>query len=171
MHISNLISTVSTPSTITNQLHEIALDASPWALYYNFTAKPISMNVLTQDPFLYWLSERYAYKAGILKMEPYHQYDWHIDDRRGVGINMLLSFNGTSVCMFSPEPKKLVKNIYPIIYTPNTYTVFNTQLPHCVINFNEPRYLFSIEFDMGKDELTYVNLCDAIIAYEYREAM
>ena len=149
-------------SVIALDLLDIANDGTEWQPYYNFMAKPVPFEILFKDRFLQWLDSEYGYKAGVLKMEPFTQYDWHIDDRRGVGVNLLLSFEGTSVCMFTNTPSHTVKKVYPFGYTPDTYIIFNTQIPHCVINFDKPRYLFSIEFDKGKDELSFDDLVNDI---------
>lgn len=148
---------VSTKSTIAKQLLEIAFDETPWVPYYNFQAKPVNPAVLMQDPFLAWLSSRYQFIAGVLKLPQYHQYDWHVDTRRGVGINMLLS-SVKSYVFFTETPNELVKNIYPHKYQADTYYLFNTQVPHMVINLNEPRYLFTLEFAMDKDSLSFDQL-------------
>lgn len=153
------VEAVSIHSTIADELLAKAVDGTPWVPYYNFMAKPAPKELIIEDTFLSWLDERYEFIGGILRMEPYHQYDWHIDTRRGVGINMLLNpDDGFSSCMFTETPERLVKNIYPIKYNPKTYYIFNTQQPHCVINFSKPRYLFSIEFALDKDSLSYDDL-------------
>lgn len=149
-------------SVITSDLLAIANDGEDWQLYHSFMAKPVPYEVLFKDHFLQWLDSRHGYNAGVLKMDPFTQYDWHVDGRRGVGVNLLLSFEGTSVCMFTEQPNQTVKNVYPVGYKPDTYTVFNTQVPHCVVNFEKPRYLFSIEFNKGKDELSYTDLLNEI---------
>jgi len=47
-------------------------------------------------------------------------------------------------------------------YEPETYYVFNTQVPHMVLNTTKPRYLFSVEF-LEKDRgLTFNELCEDI---------
>lgn len=158
---------VAGESEIVPKLVEIATDGTPWVKYFNFDAKQVPQDLLDQDPFLYWLSERYAYKAGILKMDPFTQYDWHVDDNRGVGVNLLLSDPRTSVCMYTDNKDALVKPVYPVGYNEGKYTIFNTQEPHSVINFHRTRYLFSIEFARKVNDLTYANLRhDIIMNYE-----
>jgi hypothetical protein len=158
---------VAGESQIVPELLAIAHNSSPWVKYFNFDAKQVPQDILDQDPFLYWLSERYAYKAGVLKMDPFTQYDWHIDDNRGVGVNLLLSNPRTSVCMYTNNKDALVKSVYPIGYIEGKYTVFNTQEPHSVTNFGDTRYLFSIEFGRKVGDLDYKSLRhDIIMNYE-----
>ena len=57
--------------------------------------------IIFEDDFFKWLVKRYHFVAGILKLDPYTCYDWHTDTRRGVGINMLLTTNQRSFCVFT----------------------------------------------------------------------
>ena len=88
-------------STLAKQLMEEAIRPGEWFDYYNFKARPITPDKLLVDPFLEWLASRYVFIGGILRMEPYTCYDWHTDTRRGVGINMLLTTNQRSFCVFT----------------------------------------------------------------------
>ena len=155
---------IKTKSFIAEEMLEIAKQDGGWFPYYNFRAKPIPHEVIVKDRFLQWLSARYEFIAGVIKMEPYEQYDWHIDTRRGVSINMLLEHDDSAV-LFSDDPFMLVKKIYPYKYEPDTYYLFNTQVAHCVINYSKPRYLFSIEFKKNKLQLTYNDLCSDVANY------
>ena len=151
------VKTISTKSILKPELLAIAKDNNPWIPYYNFMAKPVPHEVLNQDPFFDWLKDRYEYIGGIIRMNKFEQYDWHVDTRRGVGINMLLS-HGKSFVYFTETPNELVKSVYPHKYQDDTYYLFNTQVPHCVINLDQPRYLFTIEFALDKTHLTFDQL-------------
>jgi hypothetical protein len=73
------------------------------------------------------------------------------------------------MCLFAPEGEQLVMPVVELTYLPNTYYVFNTKIPHTVINLSRPRYTFSLEF-MGKDYgLTYDELLSDIkeLGYGY----
>ena len=51
--------------------------------------------------------------------------------------------------------------IYEILkfeYEKDTFYLFNTQMMHTVINFDSPRYLFTVEFKQDKSVLTFNNL-------------
>jgi len=50
-----------------------------------------------------------------------------------------------------------------LVYKPNTYYLFNTQTRHTVINFAEPRYLFTIEFIEDVDHLSFEDLLEQLI--------
>ena len=89
-------------------------------------------------------------------------YDWHIDDNRGVSINLLLTHDNVSHTMFTDEPYELVKRVAVVKYAPLTYYAFNSQCPHMVVNVDKPRYVMSLEFKRGKPELTFDQLINEI---------
>jgi len=147
-------------STLAEELANIAPSLPPqaWGDYYNFEASPIPQEVALLDPVLANLANHYDFQAGVLRLPPSTCYNWHTDTKRKVSINMLLSgFN--SHCLFAKNKDDTVMQTAELKYKPSTYYVFDTQTPHTVINFNEPRYLFSVEF-VGKDAgLTFGALC------------
>ena len=147
-------------SVIKVKLINHALGNDPWFPYYNFEAKPVPYDLVLEDPFFQWLHPRYKFLAGIIKLPPYTCYDWHVDTRRGVGINMLLQPEGSNLsrCMFAKEVQDASTKFMQLHYRPDTYYVFNTQKEHMVINFQKPRYMFSVEFLKGKDELSWNDL-------------
>ena len=140
-------------STILKDLEDFAFSPSDWLPYYNFDAKRIPPEIVFQDDFFIWLSHHYSFVAGILKLDPYVCYDWHIDTRRGVGVNMLLTPFDRSVCAFKVDLDQTVFKIDELKYKPGTYYLFNTQVSHTVYNFETTRYLMSIEFAKNKDYL------------------
>jgi hypothetical protein len=150
-------------STIAKELYDYAFNSQPWFPYYNFNAKPIPPEILAKDNFFRWLHARYEFLVGILRLDPYVCYDWHVDTRRGVGINMLLTPpTQRSVCLFKANQDQYVFKIEELKYKPNTYYIFNTQTPHTVYNFETTRYIMSVEFLKGKDELTFDDLMQDI---------
>ena len=165
-----LIKPINGESEILDDLLDLANDDSEWIMYYNFLAKKVPDEVLAKDPFLVWLSTKHNYIAGVLKMEPFQQYDWHVDTRRGVGINMPLEESDSIVFFTDPSVVgALVKPIFPIEYEYNKYHVFNTQIPHNIINLDYPRYLFTIEFEKDKDNLTYDDMVNLVNEYNPQE--
>jgi hypothetical protein len=133
-----------------------------WTQYYNFRAVPVPSEILLEDPFMGNLAEKRAFHAGILRMEPNTCYNWHVDTDRKVGLNMLLSDDGDSRCLFLDGEPGVVFKTQELSYQPDTYYVFNTQVPHMVLNTTRPRYLFSLEF-LGQDRgLTFDELCEDI---------
>ena len=161
-----LIKAVNGESRIIDDLLAIANDDNEWTMYYNFLAKQVPDGVIAKDPFLTWLRGKHNFIAGVIRMEPFQQYDWHVDTRRGVGINMPLEQSNSIVFFADPSNVgALVKPIFPIAYEPNRYHVFNTQVPHNIINLNSPRHLFTIEFEKDKDSLTYNDMVDLVKEY------
>ena len=161
-----LIKPIIGESTIMDDLLAIANDNTGWAMYYNFLAKQVPNEVLAKDPFLVWLSTKHNFIAGVIRMERFQQYDWHVDTRRGVGINMPLEQFNSIVFFTNPSDiGSLVKPIFPIMYEYNKYHVFNTQIPHNIINLNYPRFLFTIEFEKDKDNLTYADMINLVKEY------
>ena len=153
-------------SEIALPLMEFALRPTEWTPYYNFNAKRVPPEIIFEDDFFKWLVKRYHFVAGILKLDPYTCYDWHTDTRRGVGINMLLTTNQRSFCVFTENKNNedVVFKIDELAYKPITYYLFNTQMPHTVYNFETTRYLLSIEFAKNKEQLTYDDLLKEVMA-------
>ena len=144
-------------STIADKLLEFAMGSGSWQRYHNFDAIQVPFDIAFSDPILYMLGMQHKLAVGILRLDPYTTYDWHVDGRRGVSINMLLN-DVKSSCMFEVGHDEATHTFLELKYTPKTYYVFNNQVPHMVINFAESRYLMSVEFAAGKDELTYEQL-------------
>ena len=145
-------------STIKDEVFDFAISPTDWMPYYNFDAKPLPHELIFKDEFFVWLAQRYDFIAGVLRLDPYICYNWHTDTRRGVGVNMLLTPNTRSFCAFGIDSDQLVFKIEELKYKPNTYYLFNTQVPHTVYNFETTRYLMSIEFAKNKDELSFNDL-------------
>lgn len=149
-------------STLQKDLIDYAQVSGAWLKYYNFDIRPIPQEILNKDPFFQWLSKNYKYFAAILKLDPYVCYDWHKDTKRGVSINMLLTPEARSICMFTDSKEGVVFKTEELIYKPETYYIFNTQVFHTVFNFETERYLLSVEFELDKDSLTFEDLIKEI---------
>jgi hypothetical protein len=148
-------------SVIAKELLEYALTTEKWQDYYNFQATQVPDEILAKDSFLRKLYPIHNFVGGIVRLEPHVCYDWHTDTRRGVGVNMLLNFEGVSHCLFA-KGEGTQFGFEELVYTPNRYYLFNTQTSHTVINFNEPRYLFTLEFGADKDHLSFDDLYQLI---------
>lgn len=85
-------------------------------------------------------------RIAILRMEPFQFYHWHVDQDRKVAINRLLD-GFDSMCLFGEAKNEHNMYFSQAHYAPNTYYIFNTSIPHCVINFSRPRFLLSVEFE------------------------
>lgn len=136
------------------------LSDSHWMAYYNFNATPVPYAFLHRDPLITTLAGKRRFHAGILKMDPRTCYNWHTDTDRMVGLNMLLGDDGESQCLFIDGPPGPVFKTRELVYQPNTYYVFNTQVPHMVLNTSQPRYMFSLEFLDADRGLTFSELCE-----------
>ena len=144
-------------STIADKLFDFATTTSNWRPYYNFCATQVPFDIVYSDPTLHDIGEKYPLAVGIIRLDPHTTYDWHIDTRRGVSINMLLN-NAKSNCLFSVSEAEATHSFIELKYRLGSYYVFNNQVPHMVINFNESRYLMSVEFEADKNELTFDQL-------------
>lgn len=129
-----------------------------WQDYFNFKVVEVPRSVIASDAFLERLYRVHPFRAGVTRMEPYTVYDWHVDDVRKVSINMLWEA-GEYVTAFSLGGD-MVKKIMPVTYQLHRYYFFDTQLPHMVMNFDKPRYMFTVEFApdfTANDLLEYLN--------------
>jgi hypothetical protein len=144
-------------STIYDHLLAFAMGAGKWEKYHNFHAIQVPFDLVFSDSVLHTLGMQHSLAVGILRLDPYTTYDWHVDTRRGVSINMLLN-NVKSHCLFSVRETEATHGFLELKYQPKTYYAFNNQVPHMVINFEEPRYLMSVEFKEDKDQLTFEQL-------------
>lgn len=144
-------------STIADKLLDFATTMGEWKPYFNFYATQVPFDLAFGDPILYMLGMQHKLAVGILRLDPYTTYDWHTDTRRGVCINMLLN-NAKSNCLFSMQESDATHSFIELKYRIGSYYVFNNQVPHMVINFNESRYLMSVEFEADKNKLTYEQL-------------
>ena len=148
---------ILTKSTIAKELLEFAKNPQSWENYYNFKVVHAPVEILAKDPFLTELFRSHQFKAGVIQLNPYVCYDWHIDSRRGVGVNMLLNPEIKSNCLFAKN-EGVQFEFEELLYKRDTYYLFNTQVRHTVINFDKPRYLFTIEFLDDKNHLSFDDL-------------
>ena len=135
---------------------QVAFVNKLWIPTIGWEGTSVPMIQVLREPVLKEIHSEFPIaRSGILRMEPYQAYHWHTDETRGVSINMLLSAHNTSHCLFG-TPKN-DDNMYftELKYTPNTLYLFDTQTLHTIINFETPRYLFSVEFEDSVDKLVY----------------
>lgn len=144
-------------STIADELLDFAISTESWKPYYNFNAVQIPFSLAFKDPVIEAIGLKYPLAMGVIRLDPYTTYDWHVDSRRGACINMLLN-DVKSNCLFSVGRTEATHGFLELKYQPKTYYAFNNQVPHMVINFEEPRYLMSVEFKEDKDQLTFEQL-------------
>lgn len=138
---------------------DFALNNEQWHRYYNFDAAMLPLELAAEEPLILWLAQQgFEFQVGVLRIPANTCYRWHKDTDRLVGINMLLTDNG-SKCLFTDDTGSVTFPIVELVYQPNKYYVFNTQANHTVLNFSSDRYVLSVEF-LGKDRgMTYADLC------------
>ena len=151
---------IKTKSILTQDVIRTVLQPdAQWTKYFNFDATRIPNDLLAQDPVLADIGSRHPMMGGVVMLPPNTFYNWHKDTRRGVSINMVLNaYDGVSHCVFTPDKDVVVGEFIELQYKPDTYYVFNTQVSHMVLNFDQPRLLMTIEFGEDKDALSYDDL-------------
>jgi hypothetical protein len=137
-------------------LTDLPYDTYNWTEHFGFDSVQLGLE---------WLEDEYALKAihnihpikqmGVLKIPPFVNYNWHVDEFRQSCINMLISYDHISYCLFGKELNDYVTAITELKYKPYTYYLLNNQQLHTVINFDKPRYMFSLYFE---EELEYKKL-------------
>lgn len=127
-----------------------------WALRYGFISCRLEPSVVFElCPVLKKISDvAEIIKFGVTKMTPNQYYQLHKDTDRGVSINMMLE-QQDAICAFADvENKETVK----LDYESNKLYLFNTQVPHTVLNFTGDRYLFTTRFADPIELLPYRHL-------------
>jgi hypothetical protein len=152
-------------STIFNDIYKyLETNTDEWVWYKEFNIKVIPQILLLNDPFFKFLKSHCNFMGGVLNIAPNICYSFHTDDDRKASINMLLS-NSPSHCIFSPTRiNDRLLNIVELVYEPETYYVLNTTVPHMVINFNLPRFMFSIQF---LQDISYDDVLEIIALYNF----
>ena len=80
---------------------------------------------------------------------------WHFDyPRKGPALNLLLTPDARSFSLFTDTLYDM-SNIVECKYQPHQYLLYNTDLIHSIVNFDQPRYLFSALFKRGKENLVW----------------
>ena len=133
-----------------------------WIDYFDFKTALLPADLLRRDDFFRWLHSRHPYKAGVIKLPKNTCYSWHSDTSRCVCVNTLLSFNGHSHCLFAPNREEVSHGFMELQYEPYKRYVFNNQVDHMVINFEEDRYLLTLEFVANKFELSFDGLMEDV---------
>lgn len=112
-----------------------------------------------KEPLLHKINSVFPIaKTLIFRTPAYQNYAWHTDRVRGASINLLISTNVKSHCIFGIPIDRYNLNFNELEYKENTFYLFNSQILHQVINFSEPRYLFTIEFVQDKNSLRYSDI-------------
>lgn len=128
--------------------------------YFNIGGYPvvsIDINLIVQDPSLSIVYKKYPFDAYVMRLDPFINYTWHVDEWRGVTINQLLKHTD-SECFFGQVRSKWVMDIVKVPYEPDTLYLFDTQSKHSIINCENYRYVLTLDFHSKKDKLSYQDL-------------
>lgn len=128
----------------------------------DFKTIRINKDYFLKEPIIKRIHDEFEISfAGIFILEKNTGCNFHIDEPRNVTINMLLS-SGVSHSLFKKHTAELT-NMYQyefeeLVFDKKTFYLYNVSNEHCVINFDKPRYMFSVKFKDGS--LTYKELFD-----------
>jgi len=134
--------------------------------YYNLQAFDIPEKFYLQEPLLEKINSQFKIKvASVYISQKQTGYPFHTDGYRNVTINMLIS-SGISHSLFKIEDWVFENRLFvaeewhfeELVFKEKTFYLYNTDLPHGVINFEKDRYMFSIVFEDNR--LTYKELYD-----------
>ena len=145
--------------SIQTELRQLVKQAENWQFYEEWQhVIQIPEELICREPFFKWLMAREPFQAGLIKMLPRETYGWHTDSDRGVSINMLLDHE-SSIVAFSTKLTGIMKPIHPHTYEMGRFYVFNTQVPHMILNTGmADRILFTLEFARDVTKLKFDQL-------------
>lgn len=157
--MDNYFKPLQRKSLMTQELLEYTRDAvqHQYTPFGGLSMLEIDPSIVLLNPALSKIYSNYKFKSYIFRQDPYTNYLWHKDEWRGVTINQLL-VSKQSYCLFGEAQHRWVNSILEIPYHSNTLYLFNNQASHTITNFDEPRFLFSIDFELRKDQLSYEDL-------------
>jgi len=145
-------------STVIQKYFEENRDNLNFEIYFNFEISAVPLDVILSEPILANINKKFKIKAGgISKIRPFRCYNWHVDDHRGASINLLLTPQSKSLMFFGQTSIESSEQLdfIELVYMPRTFYLFNNQIKHSVINFNDTRYLFTLEFEQDKNLLNF----------------
>lgn len=153
-------------SMIRKELLEFCINDTDWRVPEKgtFSKKSPPIEILKQDLFLSHIVDNYIPKFGdislfinIFLLNPWTHYMLHQDKYRSASINMVLNNEVDSITYFQKsDPIKLHMDIEELVYKHDSYYLFNSKIPHAVINRKYPRYLLSITLDKSYDQMAEI---------------
>lgn len=132
-----------------------------WFKHHGLTMCEVPDEVWLREPLLQTIHQKFPISGGaIIRITPNVVFNWHTDVTRAAGINLKVSGESRSHTLFGNPVDEWNDEFVELEYEFKTFYLFNTQHKHSVINFNDDRYLFSIQFAQTKDEITYKEIYD-----------
>lgn len=130
----------------------VLCESPEWQSHFGFDAIQLPNELIDIEPALKELHAVWPIgRLGLLRVAEKSVYDWHVDEYRLSCVNMLFTLGSSSHTLFGQQRDALNKDVIELKYEPDTFYLFNNQVPHTVINLGEPRYLFSLYFQEEKD--------------------
>jgi hypothetical protein len=130
------------------------LNNAEWAFHFGFKNFSVPDFVWKLEPILNKIHNTFPIQnCVVLHIPPNTMYNWHNDSERGLSINMKLCNNTTSHTLFGSAIDEYSDAVIELKYDKDAFYLFNTQNKHCVINFDNDRYMFSVLFK--NQELSY----------------
>lgn len=152
MYMIDCFTKLPISSTINDDLMNVCDNGTPWIdpKIGTFYQKHPSRDLIYGDSFLKFVCDQYLnYDFGtsvnIFMLRPWSHYHLHTDKYRPSSINLLLNTDADSISYFQVSDfQKLQCSILELNYEPKHYYLFNSQVPHAVLNKDKERYILSI---------------------------
>jgi hypothetical protein len=136
----------------------------PWfssANSFAFKLIKLPQSFIENNNTLLCINKKFTIFPFIFKVPANTNYNWHVDADRGLSINLPLNNHTQSHSYFlSDQTLGHLNSIHRLNYDLGYFYLFNTQIPHAVLNLHQDRYFFSITFKQPKHELTYSTVYD-----------
>jgi len=152
MIINECFYELKTPCSIYDQIAGcIDMPDAKWFNQYSFDILVLPEMLIRSDPVMAALYNEFDIKSTspvFLKMGSNLHYKFHKDTVRTCAINMLMT--GWDSHSFWGRPYETGEDLHHIKelkYKPRHYYLIDTKTEHAVLNFNEPRVVFTLGFN------------------------
>jgi len=140
---------IKTKSSIRKELLEVAQSVTEWDRPMTFFSKSCPADIYLKENLfnilrpLIWEDVR---GINIFKIPAWTYYGIHTDSVRHSAFNMLLNDTTDSTSFFQDTKFKHTQcEITECVYELDHWYLFNTQVPHAVLNKGQDRYVLSIK--------------------------
>jgi hypothetical protein len=172
MSSNDLFRHFKTRTNILKKAQEFVNGVDDWesTSKYSFYHTPFPMDLVREDPYLYWLFETFGeIQPWVLMVPPNVMFDFHTDQSKGAAVNFAVFPRSGGVTLF--KHSKYKKRFQDIVYgceygADGRFTLLNNMKQHSVINYsNEPFYTLTIPLKLNKPD--FVNIFDELETPEY----